>query len=96
MIARISKRTYSFVWLWLVVLLLATLGFSQIDLKAFNLPLALSISFAKMLLIVLFFMHARYSKALIWVIAGAGVAWLLIFIDLTLSDYLTRGLAWPQ
>jgi len=42
-------------------------------------------------LILLFFMHLRDSKPIIWVFAGAGFFWLGIMFALALSDYLTRG-----
>ncbi len=35
--------------------------------------------------------HVRYSSRLTWLFVAAGFIWLLIMIDLTLSDYLTRG-----
>jgi len=36
-------------------------------------------------------MHLRYSKPIVWLVAGAGVFWLGIMFVLALSDYLTRG-----
>ena len=53
---------------------------------------ALTIAVVKMLLVILFFMHVRYSSRLTWIFVAAGFIWLLIMLDLTLSDYLTRGL----
>lgn len=91
-----SKRTYTIVWLALLGLLLATWVFSRFDLKPLNLVIALVIAFAKMLLIIVFFMHARTSERLVWVVAGGGFVWLVILIELTLSDYLTRGYSWSQ
>jgi len=44
-------------------------------------------------LVILFFMHVKYSPRLLWVFVAAGFIWLAIMIDLTLSDYLTRGTA---
>ena len=44
------------------------------------------------MLIVLIFMHVRYSDRLTWVFAGAPFLWLAILIVLTLNDYFTRGL----
>lgn len=66
---------------------------------AFHLPLpnplglivTLSIAMAKALLVVLFFMHVRYSSWLTWVFVGAGLAWLGHMLILTMSDYVTRG-----
>ena len=88
---QISKKTYFGTWTALLVLLFATWFFSRLDLKAFNTPIAMGIAFLKMVLIILFFMHMRYSRRLLWVFVCAGFLWLLIMIELTLSDYLTRG-----
>ena len=92
----ISRKTYTWVWLALLGLLFLTWGLSRLDLKPFNLVIARAIALVKMLLIILFFMHARYSERLVWVAAGAGFVWLIIFLDLTLSDYLTRAYSWSQ
>ena len=61
------------------------------DLGALNNVLMLGIAITKALLVVLFFMHVRWSTRLTWVVAGAGFFWLLILFGVTMSDYLTRG-----
>jgi cytochrome c oxidase subunit 4 len=43
------------------------------------------------LIVILYFMHLRYSSRLTWVVAGAGFFWLFILMALTMSDYLTRA-----
>jgi len=48
----------------------------------------------KMLLVVLFFMHVRYSSRLTWAVVAAGFFWLGLLLLLTLSDYVTRGPGW--
>jgi cytochrome c oxidase subunit 4 len=96
MSAPVSKKAYTWVWIALLGLLFATWALSRMDLKPFNVTIAMAIALAKMLLIILFFMHARYSERLVWVVAGAGFVWLFILIELTLSDYLTRGYSWSQ
>jgi cytochrome c oxidase subunit 4 len=53
---------------------------------------ALAIAGSKAVLIMLYFMHLRYSNRLTSVFAVAGFLWLAILIALCLSDYLTRGL----
>jgi len=92
----VRRKTYGWVWLALLILLFATWGFSRIDLKPFNTAIALLIAFAKMLLIILFFMHVRYSRRVVWIFVCAGFVWFFIMVDLTLSDYLTRGFSWSQ
>ena len=41
-------------------------------------------------LVILFFMHVRYSSKLTKLTISAGFFWLMIMITLSLSDYLTR------
>lgn len=87
----IPKGIFIRVWLALLVLLALTWGLAQLDLGRFNPVAALTIAIVKMLLVLLYFMHLRYSTRLTWIFAAAGFIWLLIMVDLTLSDYLTRG-----
>jgi cytochrome c oxidase subunit IV len=87
----VPKKTYILVWAALLVLLFATWGFAMFDLRPFNAAVAMTIALVKMLLIILFFMHVRYSSRLTWLFAAAGFVWLAIMILLTLNDYLTRG-----
>ena len=51
----------------------------------------LSVACAKALLVILFFMHVRWSSRLTWVIAGSEFFWLLILFSITMSDYMSRG-----
>jgi len=87
----VSKKSYILVWIALLFLLLLTWGLAEINLGPFNNVAALGISITKMLLVVLIFMHGRWEKPLTWIFIVAGLIWLLIMFDLTLSDYLTRG-----
>ena len=76
------------------ILLLCTYLTWQIayyDLGRLNTVAALAIAVFKAVLVVLFFMHAKYSTRLTWVVATAGVFWLGILLALTMGDYLTRG-----
>src|SRR3989442_6489931 len=60
------------------------------DLGALNTIVALVIAVFKATLVVLFFMHVRYSTRLTWAVIVGSVFWLGILLALTLSDYLTR------
>lgn len=79
----------------LIALLGLTWGLGYINLGAFNLVLALAISVAKMILIVLFFMHLRGSSRLLHLAAFTGLLWLLLLFLLTMSDYMSRGWVIP-
>lgn len=53
--------------------------------------IALAIATTKATLVVLFFMHVRYSSRLIWVIVASALFWIAIMFALTFADYWTRG-----
>lgn len=89
--SHVSKKSYILVWIALLLLLLLTWGLAEINLGPLNNVAALGISITKMLLVVLIFMHGRWEKPVTWIFIAAGLIWLLIMVDLTLSDYLTRG-----
>jgi cytochrome c oxidase subunit 4 len=84
-------RVYYAVFASLMVMTAITVGVAFLDLGAFNAVVALTIAVIKAVLVVLFFMHVRYSTKLTWLVVAAGVFWLGILLALTLSDYLTRG-----
>jgi cytochrome c oxidase subunit 4 len=79
----------------LLTLLALTVGVSFINLGPLNFAVAMTIAVAKALLVVLFFMEARTSDRLTWIMAGAGVFWLLLLLGGTLSDALTRAVSIP-
>jgi len=73
-----SPRVYYVVFLVLLACTYLTWQVAYFDLGPLN------------TLVVLFFMHARTSSRLTWLVVIAGVFWLLILLTLTASDYLTR------
>jgi cytochrome c oxidase subunit IV len=87
----IPIRVYLQIFAALLVLMFATIAASHIDLGAFNIYVALAIAIVKALLVVLYFMHVRYSSKLTWVFASAAFFWLLLLLAITASDYATRG-----
>ena len=87
----ISPKLYFVVWAVLLALLFATWAMAQLNLRPFNAIVAMTSALLRMVLIILYFMHVRYSSRLTWIFAGAGFIWLAIFILLTLNDYFTRG-----
>ncbi len=87
----VSPKIHLAVFAALVVLTLVTTGVAFIDLGILSPVVALSIAVGKTSLVVLYFMHVRYSPRLTWVFIGMGILWLTILIAFTLSDVLTRG-----
>jgi cytochrome c oxidase subunit IV len=86
----LPKKTYYSVAGALMVLLALTVGAAEVDLGEFNVIVALGIALAKALLVVLYFMHVKYNRKLIWVFASGGVLWLLIMVIITMGDYFAR------
>jgi cytochrome c oxidase subunit 4 len=56
-----------------------------------NVIIALTIACVKATLVVLYFMHVRYSSKLVWLIFASAVFWLAILFALTFADYWTRS-----
>lgn len=82
---------YFAVFAALIALTGATVGAAFVDLGPLSNVAALSIAMLKAALVVLYFMHVRYSPRLIPLVAVAGLFWLVHLLGGTLSDYFTRG-----
>lgn len=87
----VAPRTYYAIFVALVVLTVVTWSIAKLDLGKMNAVVALTIAVIKGTLVVLYFMHVRYSSRLTWVFVAAGFFWLAIMVALTLSDFMTRG-----
>src|SRR4030095_7005114 len=87
-------KTYTIVLITLLVLTATTCAVSFIDMGKMNAVVAVAIAFAKASLVALIFMHLRYSRRLMRVVAAAGLFWLGLLIAPTMSGYLTGG--WQQ
>ena len=74
----------------LLLLTGATVGVALVDLGPFNPVVALGIAGVKAALITLYFMHARWSGRLVWLVILAGALWLGLLLGGTLDDLLTR------
>ena len=90
----VSPRVYVAVGVALLILTGTTVGVSYIDLGVFNAVVALAIAVIKMLLVVLFFMHVKYSPRLTKLTVLAGVFVFIVLVGMTLTDYMTR--AWGR
>ncbi len=86
----VPVKVYFGVAAGLYILLILTVAISLIDLGSLNIIAALAIAVAKMLLVVLFFMHVRWSSRMVWLFASGGLVWLGILFMLTMADFLSR------
>jgi cytochrome c oxidase subunit 4 len=85
------KPTYYAIFGALMVLTAITVTVAFINLGALNFPVALAIAILKATLVVLFFMHVKYSSRLTKLVVGSAFFFLVILFGLTLTDYLSRG-----
>ena len=85
------KSMYYAVFLALLVGTGLTVAAAFIDMGAMNNVVMLAIAGIKATLVILFFMHVRWSTRLTWVTVAAGFFWLLILFGLTMTDYVSRG-----
>lgn len=63
---------------------------AHMDFGPLNTPVALAIAITKASLVVVFFMHVKYSPRLITLVVVGSFVWLGILLFITLSDYWTR------
>jgi cytochrome c oxidase subunit 4 len=87
----LPKRVYYTIYAILMVCTLLTVWIAFLDLGPLNTIGALTIAVFKSVLVILFFMHVKYSPRLTWAVVIGSVFWLGILLVLTMGDYLTRG-----
>jgi cytochrome c oxidase subunit 4 len=87
----VPVRTYLVIFTLLMVLTAVTTAVAFLDLGLMNVVIMLVIAFTKASVVILYFMHVKFSSPLTKVVAVSGFAWLTILIGLTLSDVLTRS-----
>jgi cytochrome c oxidase subunit 4 len=88
----VPVKTYVLIFLALLALTALTTGVAFIDLGAeFNTIVALTIAVVKALLVILFFMHVKYSSGLTKMVIVGGFFFLALLVAFTLADELTRG-----
>jgi cytochrome c oxidase subunit 4 len=87
----VSIKVYVMIFLALMVGTALTVSAGLQDFPGqLNVIIALTIAVTKATLVVLYFMHVRYSSRLVWVVFASALFWLAILFALTLSDYWTR------
>jgi len=87
----VPVKIYVTVFVTLLVMTAATTLISGVDLGPWNTVVALAIACFKASLVVLYFMHAKYSPKLTRVVIFGGLFWLAILLAITFSDFVSRG-----
>ena len=87
----VGPPVYLTMLLCLLVLTAITTGVAFIDLGVFNAVIALAIACLKASLVVLFFMHIKYSSRLLKMTVLAGLFTFMLLLTLTMTDYISRA-----
>jgi cytochrome c oxidase subunit 4 len=87
----VPVKVYLAIFLALMVFTGITAYAAFQDFGRWNTIVAITIAIIKATLVVLYFMHVRYSNHLIWVVVASGFMWLAILLALTLTDYISRS-----
>ena len=87
----VSVGMYLVIYVALMALLAATVGAAYLHLGNMTVVAAVAIAAVKACLIILYFMHIRFSGRTRWVFAVVGFLWLAILFSLAMTDYLSRG-----
>src|SRR5450755_1795254 len=90
----VSPRIYIIVGSLLLVLTGVTVWASFQEWGNFNAVAALAIAVVKAMIVVLFFMHVKYSSKLTKLTVFCGLFTFLALIGMTLADYMSR--AWGR
>lgn len=90
----VSPKVYLSIVLALLCLTALTVAASYVEMYVFNVVVALAIAVIKASLVVLFFMHVKYSSKLTKLTVLSGLFVFLVLIGMTLADYVSR--AWGR
>lgn len=85
-----SLKSYLNVFWTLMALTVLTVVVAFFDLGPFNIIVAVSIASVKAYVVILYFMHVKYSNHIIWLTVAAGFIWFVLMLGLTIADYATR------
>ncbi len=86
----VPAKTYVLVFIALLIGTALTTFIAFIDLGPFNGIIALTIAMIKALLVILFFMHIKYSSRMTRVTIVTAAFFLIILLTLSMTDYVTR------
>ena len=82
------KTLYYTIFGALMVFTIVTVEVATHNFGVLNFPVAIGIAITKATLVILFFMHAKYSSKLTKLFVGTAFFFLAILLGLTMTDYL--------
>jgi len=86
----VPLTVYFTIFATLLVLTGVTIAVAFVDLGPLNIYVALAIAIFKATLVVLYFMHVKYSSRLVQLAAVTGFLWMGIMLGFTFADIGTR------
>ena len=86
----VSPKIYAVIFLALMVGTFLTVFAAGRDFGRMNIVIALGVATVKATLVILFFMHGKYSSRRTKLVIVSGFFWLAIMLGLTIADYSTR------
>jgi cytochrome c oxidase subunit 4 len=86
------KSVYYSIFAALMVLTAITVFAAFVNLGNLNFPVAMAIATIKATLVVLFFMHVKYSSRLTKLVVMTSLFFLFILLGETFMDYASRGM----
>src|SRR3954470_12635125 len=87
----LPTRVYYTIFAILLFCTYLTVQIAFLDLGALNTVAALAIAVFKATLVVLFFMHVKYSTRLTWAVVLGSVFWFGILKEMPMVDFLPGG-----
>ena len=87
----VSPKVYGVIFSALLVMTATTVGASYLELGEFNVIVALAIACIKAVLVILFFMHVKYSSRLTKLTVAAGFFTFFVLITMSMTDYISRA-----
>ena len=87
----VDKKVYFLIFGSLLAMTALTTGVAYVDMGKWNTIVALIIACCKATLVVLFFMHLRWSTRLMRAVLVSALLWLAILIGLTTTDFFSRN-----
>ena len=87
----VSPKIYVVILFFLLLGTYLTVSAALRDFGPWNIVIALAIASCKAILVILYFMHARYSPRRTHLVIVCAAFWLIILLALTASDYAGRS-----
>jgi len=88
---QVPMSLYYTIYAILMALLVLTVWVNYLNIGVWALPVALTIAVIKAVLVVIYFMHMRYTGKLMWLWFSVGFVWLGMMIFGILTDVIMRS-----